>query len=221
MKKSDLQVFLEEMLTSERKEKFGEILAYRTKHFTVALEDVYQMHNASAVIRSCDVFGIQEAHVIETKYAKRIDKNIAMGAQKWVDVKAYDSIQDCIDHLKSKGYRIAATTPHGNSMLLDDLDITPKTAFFFGTEKNGLSPQIIEQSDLQVKIPMFGFTESLNVSVSVAIILNQLRKKLNESDIHWQLTEAEIAEKQLDWTKKSIKNVDAIIARFLKEQSHS
>ncbi|MBU2526556.1 MAG: RNA methyltransferase [Bacteroidetes bacterium] len=221
MESPNLQAYLEKMLTAERKEKFREILAYRTKHFTVALEDVYQMHNASAVIRSCDVFGIQEAHLIETKYAKRIDKNIAMGAQKWVDVQSYDSIQNCIDRLKSEGYRIAATTPHGNSMLLDDLDINPKTAFFFGTEKNGLSSQIMAQSDLRVKIPMFGFTESLNVSVSVAIVLNQLRKRLNESDIRWQLTEAEKAEKQLDWTKKSIKNVDAIIARFLSEHSTS
>lgn len=132
--------YLSNMLTDDRKKRFAEILASRTRHITVAMEDVYQMHNFSAVIRSCDVFGVQDAHVIQQKYGNRLDKNIAMGAQKWVDIYRYSSSQACINYLKQRGYRILATTPHGNALSLTDLTLEQPTAFFFGTEKKGTEP---------------------------------------------------------------------------------
>ena len=110
--------FLENILTDNRKEKFLKVLENRTKHFTIAVEDIFQMHNTSAVMRSCEVFGIQELNVIEQRYGKRIDKEIAMGAQKWVDINTYDSITNCVDTLKSKGYQIIATTPQENACLM-------------------------------------------------------------------------------------------------------
>ena len=209
-----LLTYLETYLTEERKQKFLEILQLRTNFFTVAIEDVYQLHNTSAVIRSCEVFGLQQAHVVEARFGKRLDKKIAMGAQKWVDVYRHPDTNACISHLKEKGYQIVATTPHQDSCLLQDFKIDKPSAFFFGTEKEGLSDEVMQQADSFLKIPMVGFTESLNISVSVAIILQQLTQKLRASAIPWQLSQDEMLEKRLDWTKKSIKSIDQIIERY-------
>lgn len=206
--------YLEGFLTDSRKQKFLNVLANRTNHFTVAIEDVFQLHNTSAVMRSCEVFGVQRLNVIEEKYSKSIDKEIAMGAQKWVDVNRFDSIADCIATVKSKGYRIIATTPHHDDCLLEDFDISEKSALFFGTERNGLSPEVIAGADGFVKIPMVGFTESLNISVSAAIIIENLTNRLRRSNVDWHLTQEEMMEKRLDWARNSIKDIERIEARY-------
>ena len=201
-------------LTESRKSRFLEVLQNRTTHFTIAMEDVYQLHNTSAVMRSCEVFGIQELNVIEQKFGKRIDTEIAMGAQKWVDVNRFNTVQSCIDEMKAKGYQIIATTPHNNSCMLHEFDISKPSALFFGTERNGLSEEVIQQADGFLKIPMVGYTESLNISVSAAIIIQDITNRLRQSNIDWQLSEDEILEKRLDWTRKSIKDIEFIERKF-------
>jgi len=124
VKDHNLLNYLEGFLTENRKEGFLRVLQNRTKHFTIAMEDVYQLHNTSAVMRSCEVFGIQELNVIEQKFGKRIDSEIAMGAQKWVDVFRFNSVQGCLDSMREKGYQIIATSPHNDSCLLHEFDIT-------------------------------------------------------------------------------------------------
>lgn len=206
--------YLERFLTEERRQKFADVLSRRTKHFTVAIQDVFQVHNTSAVIRSCDVFGIQEAHIIEERFGNRLDKNIAMGAQKWVDVHRHASTDDCIKELRRQGYRIIATTPHNDSCFVDEFDVSQRSALFFGTEKDGLSDDVMDQADGFLKIPMAGFTESLNISVSAAVILHTLTGKLKKSGIPWQLSEEEMLEKRMDWSRKSIKSVEEILRRY-------
>lgn len=208
--------FLGDFITPERKERFLQVLSERTKYITVAIEDVFQLHNTSAVIRSCEVFGIQEAHIIEDRFGKRLDKNIAMGAEQWVDVRRHENTLNCIAYLRNKDYQIIATTPHDGSCLLNDFVLGGKTALFFGTEKEGLSKVVLENADGTLKIPMVGFTESLNISVSAAIILHELRNQLEKSEIRWQLAEQEKDEKLLDWSKKSIKSIDDILERYYK-----
>jgi len=210
----ELLTYLESYLTEKRKERFERVLSERTKHFSVAIEDVYQLHNTSAAIRSCDVFGIQDIHIIEEQNIKKIDREIAMGAQKWVDVNRHHSVEECIEQVKSKGYQIIATTPHKNDLLLDDFDATKKSCFFFGRETEGLSDEALQQADGFLKIPMVGFTESLNISVSVAIVLQHVTTKLKQSDITWELTEEEKNEKKLDWIKKTIKSYDEIVSHY-------
>jgi tRNA (guanosine-2'-O-)-methyltransferase len=211
--------YLENILTENRKERFLNVLKNRTRHFTVAVEDVFQMHNTSAVMRSCEVFGIQELHVIEQRFGKRIDKEIAMGAQKWVDINAFDSITGCLDNLQSRGYQIIATTPHEDDCLLEDFDISKPSALFFGTERDGLSEEILKRADGFLKIPMVGFTESLNISVSAAIIIQNLTERLRKSNIQWQLSEDEIIEKRLQWAKNTIKDIKRIEARYYSEKN--
>lgn len=213
----ELLEYLESYLTEHRRHRFATVLAERTKYFTVATEDVYQLHNTSAVIRSCDVFGIQEVNIIEEVNTKRIDREIAMGAQKWVDLNRYNTVNSCIKDLKSQGYQIVATTPHAEDCDLIDFDISKKSCFFFGRETEGLSQQVLDEADCFLKIPMYGFTESLNISVSAAIILQHVTSKLRNSDIAWQLSEGEQIEKRFDWIKKTIKNYDAIVERYYSE----
>ena len=210
----ELLTYLEDFISAERRNRFITVLKERTKFITVAIEDVYQMHNTSAVIRSCESFGIQEAHIIEGRFGKRLDKNIAMGAQQWVDIHRYHSSTEALEHLRATGYQIIATTPHANGTLLSEFAFDSKIALFFGTEKEGLSNEVLSNADSYLTIPMVGFTESLNISVSAAIILQGLTSKLKRSTIDWELKPDEIIEKRLDWTKKSIKSIEEILIRF-------
>jgi len=210
----ELLTYLEDFISDERKERFLEVLKTRTKYITVAIEDIYQMHNASAVIRSCEVFGVQEAHVIENRYGQPLDKNIAMGAEKWVDIVRYENSKSCIKKLRKEGYKIIATTPHKNDCLLSDFKVHEKIALFFGTERDGLSHEVLDDADGFLKIEMAGFTESLNISVSAAIILQHLTSQLSELDVNWQLSESEKLDKRLDWTMKSIKSIEDILTRY-------
>ncbi|MEL6812741.1 MAG: RNA methyltransferase [Bacteroidota bacterium] len=211
---TELLEYLQSYLTERRRALFKKVLADRTRHFTVVTEDVYQLHNTSAVMRSCDVFGIQDLHVVEESLGKKLDREIAMGAQKWVDIYRHSDVCECIASLRDSGYQIIATTPHDDSQLLADFDIRKKSAFFFGRETEGVSETVLNEADGYLKIPMFGFTESLNISVSAAIILQDVVTRMKSSEVNWQLSEEERWKLEMQWTRKSIKRVEEIEARF-------
>lgn len=213
-----LYEYLQGFLSPRRIELFEQMVNERSRHFTVVAEDVYQLHNASAVMRSCEVFGIQDMHVIEKRNDTAVDGEIAMGAQKWVDLYRHTSTKDCIASLKEAGYQIVATTPHENSTYLHEFDVSKKSALFFGQEKTGLSQEVLDSADSFLKIPMRGFTESLNISVSAAIILQSLVTEMREKNVDWQLTEEEKLEVKMQWTKNSIKSIDQIIERYIEDQ---
>ncbi len=217
MTNTEVLEYLQDYLTPRRRRLFEEVLALRTNYLTVATQDVYQLHNTSAVLRSCDVFGIQNIHVIEERFPKRIDNQIAMGAQKWVDVNRYKTAKECIAALRKEGYKIVATSPHEKSVTPENFSLDQPAALFFGTEKEGLSEEILSNADETLHIPMVGFTESLNISVSAAIILHVLSERLRKSDLPWQFSEEEKLQLKMEWTKKSIKNSDQIIERFLNQ----
>lgn len=206
--------YFEGYLTENRKSLFKKVLEDRTRHFTVVLEDIFQPHNASAVVRTCDIFGVQDVHAIENKYTNKVSRHVAKGSQKWITSKRYksdgDNTQICLDSLREKGYQIIATTPHNDSCLLQDFDVTKKSAFIFGVEADGVSEAVKEQADGFLKIPMVGFTESLNISVAAAIILQGVTTKLRMSNVDWQLSKEEKEILYLNWVKKTIKNVDKI-----------
>ncbi len=218
-KSIDYKNYLEGFITENRKLKFNKVLENRTKHFCIAVEDVYQLHNTSAVMRSCEVFGIQNLHMIEQKFSKTIDKEIALGAEKWVDIYRHTSTQNCLESLKKQGYQIVATSPHADAHTLDNFDITKPSAIFFGTEKNGLSQEIMDQADTFIKIPMYGFTESLNISVSAALVINSITNKLRTSALDWKLSEEDLLAKKIDWMRKSIKDIDFVTERYILENN--
>ncbi len=193
------------IITDNKKEMFDRISSERTKHITVVLENIYQEHNASAVVRTCDCFGIQELHIIEKNNQYKLQRDIALGAGRWVDMYNYnlgeEVTKDCISKLKTKGYRIVATTPHTEQTIYD-LDLNSPLAFVFGTERRGLSDEVFKLADEKVKIPMYGFTESFNISVSVAIVLSTIRERLEKSELNWKLSELEKVQLINKWCRK-------------------
>ena len=213
-----LLAYFEGYLTERRKSLFKKVLEDRTRHFTVVLEDIFQPHNASAVVRTCDIFGIQDVHAIENKYNNKISRHVAKGSQKWLSYNRYrddrDNTKSCLASLKEKGYQIIATTPHNDSCLLQDFDVTKKSAFVFGLESEGVSETVIENADGFLKIPMVGFTESLNISVAAAIILQEVTSKLRNSEVDWKLSDEEKQMLYFNWVKTTIKNVDKIEAYY-------
>lgn len=208
------------IITPNKVEMFDRIAALRTRHLTVALENIYQEHNASAVLRSCDCFGLQEMHVIEKGFQYSVQRDIALGAGRWVDMFNYNlgdnPTDDCILNLQNRGFKIVATTPHTDAFTIHNLPIDKPMAFFFGTERRGLSQEVIERADYNVKIPMFGFTESFNISVSVAIVLQTIRQRLEESNLEWKLNEEEKIALKIKWCRKILNGGAALENEFRK-----
>jgi tRNA (guanosine-2'-O-)-methyltransferase len=215
--------YLSEFVTRDRLKTFDKVLDHRTRYISVVLEDLYQPHNASAVLRTCDCFGIQDVHIIENRNTYSISADVALGSNKWLTLKKYNRTEfntpDTYRTLRSAGYRIVATTPHRDDTTLNDFDLKKgKLVLVFGTELEGLSETAIKEADEYLRIPMVGFTESFNISVAAAIILWQLTSRLKRSTIRWQLLPHERTELKLAWLKRSIKKSDLLIREFLENE---
>lgn len=202
------------LITPNKRIMFDRIAADRTKHLTVVLENVYQDHNASAILRSCDCFGIQDLYVIEKNFRYEVKRDIALGAGRWVDLHQYNEGNspdvECIKDLKKKGYRIVATSPHSQNRTIHDLELEKPIALIFGTERRGISAELLESADEHVKIPMYGFTESLNVSVAAAITLEVIRERLERTHINWRLSESEQTALKLKWSRSILRGGEAL-----------
>lgn len=216
---SKLIEHLSQFVTDVRKERLQEVLQNRTRHITVVLEDLYQTQNISAVMRTCDCYGIQDAYIVENRNEFEIHKDISMGADKWLTLHHYPhsehNMKQCIDDLHAKGYTVVATLPDEKKTTIQDLSIDKKTAFLFGTELTGLSDEAVQYADCNALIPMYGFTESFNISNSAAIILSNFSERLRHSDVDWKLSQNEQDEIYLEWLKKSLRDPEAMIKHFL------
>ncbi len=211
--------FLSQYITDKRKELFQKVLNNRTRHIAIVLEDIYQPHNASAVLRSADLTGIQDVHIIENRNTYTLNPEVAMGSSKWLTMQKYNdkknNSEEAIQHLRNQGYRIVATTPHKGDQLLNEIPLKEKVAVFFGTELTGLSDTVISNADEYLKIPMYGFTESYNISVSAALTMFTLSERLRKSEVNWRLKENEKIDILLEWTKRTIKRSDILEKQFL------
>ncbi len=219
----ELVEYLSGFVTENRKKRFDDVLQHRTRHLTVVLEDIYQPHNAAAVLRSCDCFGIQDVHVIENQNKFEANPDVELGSAKWITLIKHNGKEnntvDCIAALKKKGYKIVVTSPHKNDCTIEELDISNKTALVFGTEMRGATPVAFEQADGFVKIPMVGFTESLNISVSAAVTLYTLVSRLKRSGINWRISSEEEQEILLQWLRNSIPKSDLLEKDFIRNSS--
>ncbi len=213
-----LLAYLDEHVSQQKKDRIAEVLATRTRHFTVVLEDIHKEHNASAVIRTCDCYGVQDLHIVENKNRYNVNPYVTRGASKWVSMHRWqggsEAIAQCYDRLRQQGYRIVATSPHAEAHTPDTLPIDQKLAIVMGSEWEGLSDYALAQADEHLIIPMYGFTESLNLSVSTAIILSKIVPKLHQSDIQWRLNNTAQDELTLAWYRKIIKHVELLEKRF-------
>ena len=211
------------LVTEHKKKLMRQVLENRTRHLAVVLEDIYQPHNASAVLRSVEALGLQDVYTIEKHNSYKPNKDIVMGAHQWVDLHSYpktmdDPIQSCVCDLKSQGYQLAAFTLKPESIDISDLDISKKTALCFGTEEDGLSQEMHDHCDVFVKIPMVGFTQSFNISVSAAISIFYLTEKLKRQDDTWALSDEDKEKLYLQWLVTAVPHGDAHIKAVMKNE---
>jgi tRNA (guanosine-2'-O-)-methyltransferase len=206
---------LREFMLPARKEGVEKVLSQRTQYLTIVLENIYHPQNASAVVRTCECFGIQDIHIIEEKKKYRPNADVVRGASKWLNIQQYHSTNECIKTLKDQGYKIAATTLEGEKIIpIEEVPLDSPLAICFGTEDMGLSDEIINMADFRIKIPMYGFTESFNISVAAAICLYSASTRLRNSQINSKeigLKEDLKDKLRLDWHKKCVKNADKIL----------
>ena len=211
---------LSEFLTVRRRRRFQDVLSQRTRHLHVVLADLYQQHNASAILRTCDAFGIQDVSIAETEHEFETNPEIALGTDQWLTLHNYrgpTALSDCVRQLRSNGYRIAATVLHQDSRPVSELCLDEPVALLFGTEKDGLPADAISAADELVHLPMYGFVESFNVSVAVALSLQTLIPRLHSSSAVWQLSETERQALWLQWSRLSVPGAEAIERRFQEE----
>ncbi|MCR4826395.1 MAG: RNA methyltransferase [Bacteroidales bacterium] len=212
--------YLKLFVTENRQQRLSEIIANRTRHVTVVLEDLFQAQNISAVLRTCDCYGVQDVYVIQHRNEFEANKEISMGADKWLTIHEFPhsehNVKECIDRLHEQGYWVAATLPDEQKRTIFDLPVEQKTAFLFGTELTGLSEEAVKYADGNVLIPMYGFTESFNISNSAAIILSHFTEKMRHSSVKWQLSDEEKEELFFNWLQKSAKDPDGLIDYFMK-----
>lgn len=212
------------MITPSKVEMFERLAQLKTDHITVVLENIYQEHNASAVLRTCESFGVQSLHIIEKDCKFQVQRDIARGAGRWVDMYNYSNENptiECLKHLKSKGYRILATTPHEKDCTIDTVPIDQPMALVLGTEGDGISQDVIDMADEFVKIPMYGFTESFNISVSAAICMYALRTRLEKSTIDWKMTEEELINLKIKWCTRIIPHGQKVVPEVIKRLEES
>lgn len=206
-------------LSDERVARFQDVIGQRTRHISVVLENVFQSRNASAVMRSCDGFGIQDVHLIEDINPWEMNRGVSKGTPRWLTLHRYRAAQDptaaCIDKLKASGHAIAVTSPHVDGYTIENLPIDRPIALVMGTEWEGVSPRMLEAADHHVLIPMRGFAESLNISVAAAVALHELTRRMRSSmpEHDWQLSAEERAELLDLWSYRSVRGAEAILRR--------
>lgn len=214
----ELATYLAGFVTENKREKIAAVLAERTRHLTVMLEDIYQPHNASACLRSCECLGVQDVHIVETRNEYRPNKEVSMGSSKWLTLHRYRTAASAIETVKNRGYRIVATTPNEGGYDLTTLPLERPVALLFGTEEEGLTQEALDAADETMRLPMYGFTQSYNISVTLAVSLSQLVARVRESEIDWHLSDEEQRELTLSFYRRIIKRHDLLEEKFWETQ---
>lgn len=212
---------LSQFVSDHKKEFVDRVLNERTRYVTIVLENIYQSQNASATLRTSECMGLQGVHIVENTAKYQLNIRVLKGADKWLELHRYrtrgiNNTEVCFSRLKSEGYKIYVADPAEDGVPIDELKVDNKIALVFGNELRGVSDYAIQNADGKIRIPMYGFTESLNISVSVAISLNTIMKKLRWSDVDFRLTEEEKRLIRLEWFKKIVKRSDLLEREFLR-----
>jgi len=208
-------------MTDQRIAQLERVAGSRTRHVAIALEDIQNDHNSAAIIRNCDCYGVQDLHVMDYQKTPKVAHAIAKGAENWVDVTYHtgteNNVISAVSHLQSKGYRIVATSPHQGGYSPETLPLKQPIALFFGNEREGISNEVVRLADDFLELPMYGFTESFNVSVSVALSLHTLRQRLQDSEIPFLLSDEDRYDLLFRWAHYSVQGAERILSIFEKD----
>lgn len=211
----DRYALLSGFLTEARKQRFAEVLAQRTHWVTAVTEDLFDPHNISAVLRSCDGFGIQSAHIIEVNNPYRLSPGVSKGAAKWLDIERHTDTVHALRDLKSRGYAICCTTPHTDDTTPEALPLDRPVALVFGSEGPGITDAARSEADHFVRIPMFGFTESFNISVAAALTLQTVTRRVRErEDLDWRIPTSDHPRILGDWAARTVKDAPRLLERL-------
>jgi tRNA (guanosine-2'-O-)-methyltransferase len=208
--------YLKTLLTQHKQQLFAQKVANRTQYYCLVLDQLEAPHNVNAILRSADVFGFQSVFGIEAETLPEVKRGISKGADKWVTFTPFigpQAHQVCFDTLESNGYILTGLSGSPQAIDVWDLDPTKKRAFVLGNEKYGLRPASLSRITEMVRIPMVGFSESLNVSVVAGILMAILRKKLPAHLA--QLPDETTFQVLCEWALKTIPSGPAILSHFL------
>ena len=162
---------LEPLVLERRSERIRSVIDKRLASVTVVFDSPYDPHNGAAMIRSCEAFGVQSLHVIERTAKFLVARSVTRGAEKWVDVHRHETPETVFARLAKSGHTLVSAHPEGE-LVPADLAAIPNVAIVMGNERDGIGEDLIAASQARVRVPMRGFIESLNVSVTAAILLS-------------------------------------------------
>lgn len=195
-------------VTDRRRELLERVSSLRTRHFCMVLEDLFDPHNISALIRTSEVFGLQDVHIIEEDNPYKVNKSVLKGSFKWMSLNVYKKRATCMQTLRDKGYQIAVASTNTNKTILE-LDLSKPTAFYMGAEFRGNHPDTLQGADVEFILPQYGITESMNVSVAGGVLMTYLdvyMQKVGRSTL--ALAPEERQELLLEWYERHIFGVE-------------
>ncbi len=209
------------LLTAERMARIDVVLAARLGTVIPVVEDVYEPHNGAAVIRSAEALGLQELHVIETGVRFQAARGVTRGCHRWMDLQRWRDPAPCVAALQARGFVVLATTPH-SAIPLEQVDVSRPVAVMFGNEHAGLPAATIAACDGAVALPMFGFTESYNLSVSAALVTSQLaaRRRAHLGRVG-DLDPARIAHLRARWYALKVRGAVGVVERTVSRQTRA
>ena len=206
--------YLSSFLLESRIDTLTRALDMRTEYITVMTENMFHAQNASAIVRHCEAFGVQNIHTVEELCPFLPTLNIALGTERWIDINRHATTADAVKALREQGYRIIATTPHHRSCTPETFDVKKgKFALVFGTEKTGVSEDILKEADEYLQIPMCGMVDSLNVSASAAILIYMLSQRMRLECDDWHLSDEKRTRTLYEWYRYAVRDSEALLER--------
>lgn len=210
--------YIKQFLTEERLQKIEHFSAESSDFVLPVMEDIFQFRNAAAIVRSVEACGFHKIVAMESENVFNPNLRVTKGAENWVEVEKLPHHLDSLQKIKNRGYKILAVSPEKNATMLPDYDLKEPVALVFGTEKEGVTEEILNFADETLAIPMYGFTKSFNVSVAAAICMYELKQKLIKSNIDYKLSGEKLWEIKIRWAKNSIPSGDMILEKYLRKK---
>lgn len=193
------------IMTTQRVEKFLNVIQKKQKTLTVIMENVDDPHNISAVLRSCDAVGIIEVYIVRYDTdVKRMGKKSSASASKWLNIHQFDNLEDCVKAVRQKYDKILTTHLSAEAVSIHKVDFTESVALVFGNEREGVSQEALDLADGNFIIPQYGLIQSLNISVACAVTLYEVLRQRTLANMYEvpQLSETEQQALLEDWKRR-------------------